>query len=67
MHEMGLQGVGYNKQSYKYDSSRVPEWKRVKSKIHRRFKTNLPLQKLSSDVTEFKISSTGKNIIRNNS
>ncbi|MFL1696501.1 IS3 family transposase, partial [Weissella kandleri] len=37
MHEMGLKGVGYNKQSRKYDSSKGPEGKRVKNKIHRRF------------------------------
>ncbi|MFL2053091.1 IS3 family transposase [Leuconostoc mesenteroides] len=62
MHEMGLKGVGYNKQSRKYDSSKGPEGKRVKNKIHRRFKTDRPLQKLSSDVTEFKIPSTGEKV-----
>lgn len=33
MHEMGLKGVGYNKQSRKYDSSKGPEGKRVKNKM----------------------------------
>ena len=42
MHEMGLHGVGYNKPSRKYDSSKGPEGKRVKNKIHRRFKTDRP-------------------------
>nr|WP_245150474.1 IS3 family transposase [Weissella cibaria] len=62
MHEMGLKGVGYNKQSRKYDSSKGPEGKRVKNKIHRRFKTDRPLQKLSSDVTEFKVPVTGEKV-----
>ncbi|WP_172437016.1 IS3 family transposase, partial [Weissella cibaria] len=62
MHEMGLKGVGYNKQSRKYDSSKGPEGKRVKNKIHRRFKTDRPLQKLSSDVTEFKVPATGEKV-----
>lgn len=34
----------------------------MKNKIHRRFKTNRPLQKLSSDVTEFKITVTGEKV-----
>ncbi len=34
----------------------------MKNKLHRRFKTNRPLQKLASDVTEFKISATGENV-----
>ena len=62
MHEMGLKGVGYHKQSRQYDSSKGPEGKRVKNKLHRRFKTNRPLQKLASDVTEFKISATGEKV-----
>ena len=62
MHEMGLKGVGYNKQSRQYDSSKGPEGKRVKNKLHRRFKTDRPLQKLTSDVTEFKIPNTGEKI-----
>ena len=62
MHEMGLKGIGYNKQSRKYDSSKGPEGKRVKNKIHRRFKTDRPLQKLSSDVTEFKVPATGEKV-----
>lgn len=32
--EMGLQGIGYNKQSHKYDSSKGPEKKRMKNKIY---------------------------------
>ena len=52
-------GVGYNKQSRQYDSSKDLK-KRVKNKLHRRFKTNQPLQKLASDVTEFKISAGEK-------
>ncbi|MED4271978.1 transposase [Weissella confusa] len=43
IHEMRLKGVGYNKQSRKYDSSKGPEGKRVKNMIHRRFKTDRPL------------------------
>lgn len=62
MREMGLQGIGYNKQSRKYDSSRGTKGKRVKNKIHRRFKTKRPLQKLSSDVTEFKVPATGEKV-----
>ena len=34
----------------------------MNNKLHRRFKTNWPLQKLSRDVTEFKISATGEKI-----
>lgn len=59
---MGLKGVGYHKQSRQYDSSKGPEGKRVKNKLHRRFKTNRPLQKLASDVTEFKISATSEKV-----
>ena len=62
MHEMGLKGLGYQKQTRKYDSSKGPEGKRVKNKLHRRFKTDRPAQKLVSDVTEFKIPSTSEKV-----
>ena len=62
MHEMGLKGLGYQKQLRKYDSSKGPEGKRVKNKLHRRFTTDRPAQKLVSDVTEFKIPSTGEKV-----
>lgn len=59
---MGLQGSGYRKQTRKYDSSKGPEGKRVKNKIHRKFKTDRILQKLVSGVSEFKIPATGEEI-----
>lgn len=62
MHEIGLQGTGYRKQTRKYDSSKGPEGKRVKNRFHRKFKTNRPMQKLISDVTEFKIPKTGERV-----
>jgi len=62
MHEMGLKGAGYRKTTRKYDSSKGPEGKRVKNKLHRRFKTNRRWQKLVSDVTEFKVPQTGEKI-----
>lgn len=62
MHEMGLYGVDYRKQTRKYDSSKGPEGKRVKNKLHRRFVTDRPFQKLVSDVTEFKVPATGEKL-----
>ncbi len=62
MRELGLQGLGYRKQTRKYDSSKGPEGKRVKNRFHRKFKTDRPMQKLVSDVTEFKIPKTGERI-----
>ena len=62
MRELGLQGIGYRKHTRKYDSSKGPEGKRVKNRLHRKFKTDRPMQKLVSDVTEFKIPKTGERI-----
>ena len=62
MNEMGIQGVGYNKLSRKYDSSKGPEGKRVKNRIRRRFITDRPFQKLASDITEFKVPATGEKV-----
>ena len=62
MHEMHLQGTGYRRVSRRYDSSKGPVGKRMKNRLHRKFKTDRPGQKLVSDVTEFKISSTGEKV-----
>jgi len=62
MRELGLQGIGYRKKTRKYDSSKGPEGKRVKNRLHRKFKTDRPMQKLVSDVTEFKVPTTGERI-----
>ncbi|USS87276.1 DDE-type integrase/transposase/recombinase [Fructilactobacillus hinvesii] len=55
MNELNIFGIGYTKKTKKYDSSKGPEGKRVKNKLHRRFYSNRPYQKMVSDVTEFKV------------
>lgn len=62
MHEMHLEGAGYRRVSRRYDSSKGPEGKRVKNRLHRKFKTDRPNQKLVSDVTEFKVPGTGEKV-----
>ncbi|KRK49563.1 IS3 family transposase [Secundilactobacillus kimchicus] len=58
MHELDIYGMGYHKKSRRYDSSKGPEGTRVKNKLHRRFRTDRPFQKMVADVTEFKIPQT---------
>ena len=58
MHILGISGIGYHKQTRKYDSSKGPEGTRIKNRLNRRFKCDRALQKMVSDVTEFKIPGT---------
>lgn len=58
MHVLGIYGVGYHKQTRKYDSSKGTEGTRVKNHLNRRFECDRALQKMVSDVTEFKVPGT---------
>lgn len=62
MHELGIYGMGYHKKSRRYDSSKGPEGTRVKNKLHRRFRTDRPFQKMVADVTEFKVTKTQEKV-----
>ncbi|ORN24359.1 Integrase core domain protein [Lentilactobacillus parabuchneri] len=62
MKQLNIYGEGYHKKTRKYDSSKGPEGKRVKNKLHRRFQTDRPYQKMVSDVTEFKIPATQEKV-----
>jgi transposase InsO family protein len=54
MRQHGLSGKIYNLRSGKYDSSKGPQGKKAKNRLHRRFKTNRPFQKIVTDVSEFR-------------
>lgn len=62
MKQLNIYGEGYHKKTRKYDSSKGPEGKRVKNKLHRRFQTDRPYQKMVADVTEFKIPATQEKV-----
>lgn len=62
MHEMNIQGAGYCKKRAKYNSYPGPDGQTTRNRFHRRFQTDRPLQKLSSDITEFKVPTTGEKL-----
>nr|WP_237049106.1 IS3 family transposase [Lentilactobacillus parabuchneri] len=62
MKELEIQGEGYHKKTRKYNSSKGPEGTRVKNRLHRRFQTDRPNQKMVSDVTEFKVPQTQEKV-----
>lgn len=61
MREHGLLSRMYNRQTRKYDSSIGPQGKKAKNRLHRRFKTDRPYQKMVTDVSEFRYGNMGQN------
>ena len=60
MREHGLLSRMYNRQTRKYDSSIGPQGKKAKNRLHRRFKTDRPYQKMVTDVSEFRYGNMGQ-------
>jgi len=54
MRELGLKCVKFMRKSRKYNSYKGKVGKVAKNRISRRFSTPIPLQKLVTDITEFK-------------
>lgn len=54
MREYNLLTKMYNKQTRKYDSSIGPQGKKAKNRLHRRFITDRPYQKMTTDISEFR-------------
>ena len=54
MRENGLSSQMYNRQTRKYDSSIGPQGKKAKNRLHRRFQTDRPYQKMATDVSEYR-------------
>jgi transposase InsO family protein len=54
MREHGLSSQMYNRQTRKYDSSIGPQGKKVKNRLHRRFQTDRPYQKMVTYVSEYR-------------
>ena len=54
MRENGLSSQMYNRQTRKYDSSIGPQGKKAKHRLHRRFQTDRPYQKMATDVSEYR-------------
>lgn len=62
MQALEIYGMGYHKRTRRYDSSKGPEGKRVKNHLNRRFECDRELQKMVSDVTEFKVPKTSEKV-----
>ncbi len=54
MRELGLKCVKFMRKSRKYNSYKGKVGKVAKNRLFRRFSTSIPLQKLVTDITEFK-------------
>lgn len=54
MKEIGLKCVKFMRKSRKYNPYKEKVGTVAKNRLNRRFHTNVPLQKLVTDVTEFK-------------
>lgn len=54
MRKLGLQCIKFSRKTRRYNSYKGAVGKVAKNKINRRFMTPIPLQKLVTDVTEFK-------------
>ena len=61
MKKLGLICVKYTRKSRKYNSYRGTVGTVAKNRIHRRFYTSVPYQKLTTDTTEFKYYEKQKN------
>ena len=54
MQKLGLQVISFTRKSRKYSSYKGKVGKVAPNRIHRRFKTSIPHQKITTDTTEFK-------------
>lgn len=54
MQELGLKCIKFMRKSRKYNSYKGHVGKVAKNRLSRRFNTSIPLQKLVTDITEFK-------------
>ena len=52
--KLGLQVTSFTRKSRKYNSYKGKIGKTAKNRIRRRFNTNIPHQKITTDTTEFK-------------
>lgn len=55
MNKLGLKCISFSRKSRKYNSYRGKVGKVAKNRIHRRFETSIPHQKITTDTSEFKI------------
>lgn len=60
MRKLGLKGDKFIRKSRRFSSYKGTIGTVAKNRIHRRFKTPIPYQKLTTDVTEFKCADGGK-------
>ncbi|WP_412760490.1 IS3 family transposase [Peribacillus psychrosaccharolyticus] len=60
MRKLGLKGDKFIRISRRFSSYKGTIGKLAKNRIHRRFKTPNPYQKLTTDITEFKCADGGK-------
>ncbi len=56
MRKLGLKGLKFMRKSRNYSSYKGTIGKMAKNRVNRRFQTTVPLQKLTTDITEFKCS-----------
>lgn len=54
MQKLGIQVTSYTRKSRRYNSYKGKVGRIVPNRIHRRFHTNIPHQKIPTDTTEFK-------------
>ncbi|MCT3135897.1 IS3 family transposase, partial [Lactococcus lactis] len=59
MKKLGLRVTSYWRKSRKYNSYKGKVGTVAKNKLHRRFKTSIPHQKITTDTTEFKYYENG--------
>ena len=67
MQKLGLQVTSFTRKSRKYSSYKGKVGKIAPNRIHRRFNTNIPHQKITTDTTEFKyyeVDEKGRMIIK---
>lgn len=60
MRKLGLKGDKFIRKSRRFSSYKGTIGTIAKNRIHRRFKTPIPYQKLTTDITEFKCADGGK-------
>ncbi|WP_429864632.1 IS3 family transposase [Enterococcus faecalis] len=61
MRKLGLKSVKFTQKSRKYNSYKGTVGQLAKNRIHRRFYTSIPHQKITTDTTEFKYYKREKN------
>jgi transposase InsO family protein len=67
MQKLGVQVTSYTRKSRRYNSYKGKVGRIVPNRIHRRFQTSIPHQKITTDTTEFKyyeIDAKGRMIIK---